>query len=146
MNYWCQVIVVPDPDKVKWYDNDVDGDDYDYDDIIDDDDDVDSIAASIFVDITVLVKSNNNSTNIEAAMLSRMAWWSFLMNYVMMIVYNMRTLVATEARRLWLASIITLCKPTKGSILQFEIEKAMDWCDSLCSPLITDKLGWAAKP
>ena len=70
MNYWCQVIVVPDPDKVKWYDNDVDGDDYDYDDIIDDDDDVDSIAASIFVDITVLVKSNNNSTNIEAAMLS----------------------------------------------------------------------------
>ena len=29
MNYWCQVIVVPDPDKVKWYDNDVDGDDYD---------------------------------------------------------------------------------------------------------------------
>ena len=70
MNYWCQVIVVPDPDKVKWYDNDVDGDDYDYDDIIDDDDDVDSIAASIFVDITVLVKSNNNATNIEGAMLS----------------------------------------------------------------------------
>ena len=74
MNYWCQVIVVPEPDKVKWYDNDVDGDDYD--DIIDDDDDIDSIAASIFDDIlvkltiTVLVKSNNNATNIEGAMLS----------------------------------------------------------------------------
>ena len=35
---------------------------------------------------------------------------------------------------------------TDDILLQFEIEKAMHWCDSLCSPLITDKVGWAAKP
>ena len=29
-------------------------------------------------------------------------------------IYSMRTFVATEAKRLWLASIIALCKPTKG--------------------------------
>ena len=31
-------------------------------------------------------------------------------------------------------------------LLQFEKEKAMDWYDSLCAPLITGQVGWAAKP